>query len=100
MPEKVLIIESVKRPLKQLRTLLKKNRYEVVIPNDTDSIFNICKRDDISAIVVDEVAFGKRGALMLKNLRENVLPNSTALITFKADDKIQNYKTLRKLAAA
>lgn len=99
MATKVLIIESVKRPLKQLKDILKKKKFEVVVPDDTESIFSICTRDNITAVIVDEEAFGIRKDTLLKNLRENVLTVETKLFSWNPTEKLQ-YRTMRELKVA
>ncbi len=81
MKSKVLIIDHENKPLSKIRRFFKRRQFEIIKPKETESIFNICKSEDISAVVIDTDVFGKRSRVFLQNLRDHILPPDVRLIS-------------------
>ena len=62
-------------------TFLKQKKFEVVKPTETQSVFNICTKADLDAVIIDLRLFGEKSNIFLQNLKENVLPDHVKLIT-------------------
>ena len=53
----------------------------MVKPTETQSVFNICTKADLDAVIIDLRLFGEKSNIFLQNLKENVLPDHVKLIT-------------------
>lgn len=81
MKSKILILDNKIHPLSKIANFLTQKKFEVVKPTEMQSVFNICSKADLNAVIVDLRLFGERSNLFIKNLKENVLPEHVKLIT-------------------
>lgn len=81
MKSKILILDNKIHPLSKISNFLTQKKFEVVKPTEMQSVFNICLKADLNAVIVDLRLFGERSNLFIKNLQENVLPEHVKLIT-------------------
>lgn len=97
MSSKVLLIENEAQPLARLRKFLKRKSIQVVRPNETESIFNLCTTERFTSIVIDERVFGERGKRFLENFKNYILPAGVELFVITpetADDLGGLYRKL------
>lgn len=97
MKSKVLILDTKINPLSRITNFLKQKKFEVVKPSETQSAFNICRKQDLSAVIVDLRLFGEKSHVFLQNLRENVLEDHVKLITIS--DSSSTRHILDKIAS-
>lgn len=81
MKSKILIFDNKIHPLSKVSNFLKQKKFEVVKPTETQSVFNICTKDNVGAVIIDLRLFGKKSNIFIQNLKENVLPEHVKLIT-------------------
>ena len=86
MKSKILVIENQTQPLQRLRKYFTKRRFQIIRPKETESIFNICKTENLSAIVIDPEVYGKRSAKFLQNLREHILPDNVKIFGINGEN--------------
>ena len=81
MKSKILILDNKIHPLSTISNFLTQKKFEVVKPTETQSVFNICSKANLRAVIVDLSLFGEKSSVFLQNLTENVLPENVKLIT-------------------
>ncbi|MBU4537054.1 MAG: hypothetical protein L6264_06970 [Weeksellaceae bacterium] len=81
MKSKILILDNKIYSLSKISNFLKQKKFEVVKPTETQSVFNICSKADVDAVIIDLRLFGEKSAVFIRNLKENVLPEHVKLIT-------------------
>lgn len=81
MKSKILILDNKIRPLSKISNFLTQKKFEVVKPTETQSVFNICSKANLEAVIVDLRAFGNKSNIFIQNLKDNVLPDHVKLIT-------------------
>ena len=81
MKSKILILDNKIYSLSKISNFLKQKKFEVVKPTETQSVFNICTKADLDAVIIDLRLFGEKSNIFLQNLKENVLPDHVKLIT-------------------
>lgn len=87
MNSKVLIIDKQSRPLHKIRRFFSRKKFEIIRPTETESVFNICKTQKPSVVVVDTEVFGKRSRQFLQNLKDHILPPHVKLISVSKADR-------------
>ncbi len=85
MKNKVLIIDHENRPLSKVRKFFTGRDFEIIKPKETDSVFTICKSEELSAVIVDPEVFGKRSLKFIQNLRDHILPAEVKLFSISSD---------------
>lgn len=81
MKSKILILDNKIYSLSKISNFLKQKKFEVVKPTETQSVFNICTKAQLDAVIVDLRLFGAKSGVFIQNLKENVLPEHVKLIT-------------------
>ena len=95
MKSKILILDNKINPLSKISNFLKQKKFEVVKPSETQSVFNICSKADLEAVIIDLRAFGEKSNTFIQNLKENVLPENVKLITIT--DRISTRQIFNKI---
>ena len=95
MKSKILILENKINSLSKISNFLKQKKYEVVKPAETQSVFNICSKSDLDAVIIDLRLFGEKSGFFIQNLRENVLQEHVKLITIS--DQTPTHHVLDKI---
>ena len=81
MKSKILILDNKIYSLSKISNFLKQKKIDVVKHTETQSVFNICTKADLDAVIIDLRLFGEKFNIFLQNLKENVLPDHVKLIT-------------------
>lgn len=81
MKSKILILDNKIYSLSKISNFLKQKKFEVVKPTEAQSVFNICTKADLDAVIIDLRLFGEKSNNFIQNLKENVLPEHVKLIT-------------------
>lgn len=79
MKSKILIIENQLKPLSKIRKFFNSKRFEIIKPKETESVFNLCKTENVAMVIVDSSVFGPRSQNFLENLKNNILPPTVRL---------------------
>ncbi len=95
MKSKILILDNKINPLSKISNFLKQKKFDVVKPSETQSVFNICSKADLDAVIVDLRVFGEKSNAFIQNLKENVLPENVKLITIT--DRISTRQIFDKI---
>ena len=81
MKSKILILDNKIYSLSKISNFFFFLKFDVVKPTETQSVFNICTKADLDAVIIDLRLFGEKSNIFLQNLKENVLPDHVKLIT-------------------
>lgn len=81
MQNKILILDNKVYSLSKISNFLKQKKFNVIKPTETESVFSICSKEKIDAVVIDLRLFGEKSNIFIQNLKDNVLPENVKLIT-------------------
>lgn len=98
MKSKILVIDNQTQPLARLRKFFKRRSFQIIQPKETESIFNICKTEKLSAVVIDARVYGKRSRQFLQNLRDHILPEDVQLISISEENRHDFPHICRKIS--
>ncbi|UFK98257.1 hypothetical protein [Kaistella faecalis] len=96
MKSKILILDNKIYSLSKISNFLKQKKFEVVKPTETQSVFNICSKADLDAVIIDLRLFGEKSNIFIQNLKENVLPENVKLITIS--DRTSTHQIFDRIA--
>lgn len=98
MKSKILVIENQSQPLAQLRKFFTKRSFQIIQPKETESIFNLFRTENFSAVFIDAGVYGKRSTKFEENLRNHILPPGVELFSISSENPADLRSMYRRIS--